>query len=276
MAVTTLQGLFDLDAAGKAVQADYVTDESTGTTAAVAASGFLNLLTEWNTLGTTRFSTLKGFPVPAGLTSPLRMLNAAAGGNRGGTAIFANLYKLGTISFTSTGNQFTHDAATFPILKKQMGTSQAVNGKLLIVITAAMSTTAAVMTVNYTNQAGASITGARTWTAPSVTTAVSGTYAIALEEGDTAIQDLTSINISVASASGTANVYLMEEHCMLAAAIGAGQSFVRSPAIESLSIPNYTPGSATSGTAVTEIMPLSSGLSGNTLFQWQSKMVYDS
>lgn len=276
MAVTNLQGLFDLEASGKAVDTSYATDDSTNGTAAVGASGFMLSKFQWNILGTTRYTTLKGLPVPAGLTSPLRLVNAVYGGNRLGTANISTIYKVGTLVFTSTGNQFTHDAATFPVNKKQMGTSAAINGKLMMIITTATSTTAPIMTINYTNQAGASITGTRTWTAPATTTAVAGVYQLPLEEGDTGAQDLASINISVASSAGAATIYLMEEHILLAGGAGAGINATRSPAIDSFSVPNLTPGTATSGTVVAEIMPVTMGSISNNDTRWYMKLVYDS
>lgn len=261
-ATTAIADIANLEGQGKGVRLSQVGVASGGTTAATSASANINQIFLYNSIGTTLYSTLVDIPIQAGLTSsPLRLKNFSVGLNRVADVQLVRLYKLGTVSL-STGT-FTHDAATFPILKTQMGSSQALDLIPFIQVTTAPATTAPAFTFSYTNQADASVTGATTFTFPSATTAVGSCYMLRLEAGDSAIHDLTAMSFSATGTAGAATLWGMESFgsAKVAAATACG---AKNALIKGISIPNVLPGAATSGTATSQLVPMAVGVTLTT------------
>lgn len=193
------------------------TTTSTSATSGAAASGFFSETIQFNTVGLTFPGTLLGLQLPAGLSGSARPILTLC--SVGGLPFYYGIiYLIGTVVLSSTGNQFTHDAATFPVLRTQFGAaSQAVSLLPLIQITVATTVTApayimrnSAPSAGYVNQDGASITGTKTFTMPAAATAVQSTYTMRLEDGDSAVQDVTQIDIQTAGSAGTASIYGLE------------------------------------------------------------------
>jgi hypothetical protein len=250
--ISTIDDIFKQQARGNYASRMGVGATFLSATAAAAASGFFTLSLGGNAIGSTLPSTITEFPIPSGITSDLINLASLTGLSLNARGlIFLRLYKVGTVTLTATGSQFTHDAATFPVLRSEFG----VSGKAqalwpIIQVTTALTTTAAILTFNYVNQTGSSVTGARTFTFPSATTANGSTFFLPLEQGDWAVRDVSNVVISTASATGAATVWLAEEiepsvNCFanaLTADYFTGYG---------LKIPNQVAATATSGTVTT-------------------------
>ncbi len=284
MSISNIQGIFDKEATGNAVHLGNTTISVGSSTNATANSGGLRASFGGSlALGTTLPGTLVDV-YPAGLTgNPLRaMYMNLTAASTGITHILVRVYKIGTVVFTSTGQKFTHDAATFPVLRTQMGTSQAVPLVPFIYMTAATTTTAAIYTLKYVNQDNATVTGARTFTMPSTATVVQSMYFQNLEDvlavggrRDTAVLDVTEVNVTTAAATGTADVWGME-------VLGASCGYVTTQVInknfvtQGFSMPDINPATATSGTVTSKLMLLSVGqASGITQFWWNMKAFVD-
>ena len=151
-------------------------------------------------------------PMAQGLTgAPLRILNASLVSNRIISGVLVNLYKIGTVNLTTGTGEFTHDAATFPVLKTKLGqANQPVNLIPVILFTTASSVTAPQLTMDYVDQDGNNVTGTKTWIAPAAATAVGSMYQLPIEDADQAIRDVTSINVTTPSSTGAATIYGME------------------------------------------------------------------
>lgn len=192
-----------------------VSSAGNSSTAAAAGSGYMSATIGWNTVGTTLGTSYYGIDVPTGLSGQLRMiLTSIAQGNNQLTGAIGMIYKIGTLNLAATGAQFTHNANWSGSIKRTngaMGTATAINMTPIVHITTATTTTAPVFNINsYVNQAGATITGAKTMTMPSATTAIGSGYICRLEDGDSGVQDITAINVSVAGATGAATIYGLE------------------------------------------------------------------
>jgi hypothetical protein len=125
-------------------------------------------------------------------------------------AYIVRLYKVGTCSLTSLGNIFVASGSQFPLKHNEMGTTVDVSLIPIIYVNSSLSATAASFTINYKNQLGSSITGTKIFTFPSATTALGSAFRLPLEDTDYAAQDITAINITTASVTGSATIYLME------------------------------------------------------------------
>lgn len=250
--VATLDDILKQQARGKYVMRMGVTTANTGFTAAGSTSGFIGLNFTGNTIGTTLPNTFGEFLIPAGITGDLWSIASADG--YGGAArgwIFARIYKVGTVNLAATGSQFTHDAATFPLVRTEFGVSSKAQALWPVIqVTTALTTTAAALTMTYVNQAGTSVTGTRTFTFPSATTAQGSAYFLPLEQGDRACRDISAISITTASATGTATVWLMEQ---LEPTYNVFQGAITADYLSGhgLAVTNQTAAVATSGTATT-------------------------
>lgn len=248
--VATLDDIYKQQARGKSIFRIGVTGAGTTGTAGAGTSGFFTLGLNGNSIGTTLPNTFGEFAIPSGLTGDLWTLASLIGSStsvRGN--VFARIYKVGTVSLTATGNQFTHDTATFPLLRSEFGASNKAQAFWPIIqVTTALSVTAAVFTMNYTNQTGGSITGTRSFTFPSATTGVSSAFFLPLEQGDWAARDISAINITTASTTGAATVWLMEE---LEPSTNMFQNVLTADSLSGygLKIANQIPATATTGTA---------------------------
>lgn len=233
-------------------------------TAAAAGSGFYNVEMSFNGLGTTTPGTLVGFPIPPGITNDLSLMmthmsSALSGSSRG--IYLGRVYRIGAIDLTATGDKFTHDAATFPILRTQLGqASQALSLIPITYVTTALTTTAAVFQLQtnagaagYKNQDGSSIIGAKTFTFPSATTSTTSGYQLRLEDGDSAITDIIQVKVTTAAATGACDIYGLE---LLGPLGGLNQQYpsVYDSVFGGLSLSNITPGTATSGTATSYLV----------------------
>lgn len=272
-ATTALADIANLQAQGKGVKLFSTGIASGGTTAATSGIGNLNQILHYNTVGTTLYSTLQDIPIQGGLTgSPLRLKNFAITANRATITTLVRAYKIGTVNL-ATG-AFTHDAATFPINKTQMGSSQALDLIPIIQITTAPATTAPAFTFTYSNQADASIVGATTNTLPSATTAVGSCYMLRLETGDNCVHDITAMSFSATGTAGAATIWGIEPFGqainVTSAAIGAKNALLKG-----ISIPNINPGTATSGTASTQLVPMSIGINLTTNINIQIDLFED-
>ena len=104
--------------------------------------------------------------------------------------------------------------------------------------------------MNYVNQGGTSVVGVSTFTFPATTTGLGSTYFLPLEQGDYAVRDVSAINVTTASSTGTATVWLMEQleptYNLLTGAITT--DYVTG---HGLAVANQTPAAATSGAVTT-------------------------
>jgi hypothetical protein len=190
----------------------------TGTTTTVnAAAGHFALRLAFNGLGTTTPGTLVGQPMPSSLADDLNIVlgHSSCTSSRG--VICGWLYRIGTLNLAATGDQFTHDAATFPLTRTIAGVSSAINFLPLIYITTATSVTApafqirdAGSTVGYVDNLGNTRVGNKTFTLPAVATAAESTFLLRLNDGDNGIRDVTQINVSTAGTTGAATIYGFE------------------------------------------------------------------
>lgn len=266
MAITSRQGIFDNISRGKGLTIPFVgVSESNISTAGLSGGNFVAHFFP-NAVGSTVYATIQGFPTPAGMPSPTRLLQfTATAGLTGVSFALVRAYLVGTLNLAATGNQFTHDAATFPILKNQMGASSALNLFPLLVVTTATTTTAPAFivkdsggTAGYKNQAGSGVVGTKTFTFGNAATAVGTSMVLKLEDGDSAVQDITQIDVTIASSTGAASLYLCETY---AVAASGTQLFpgIATPAFNPPSLPNIAAGTATSGTATAPLVVLGWG-----------------
>lgn len=250
--VATLDDILKQQARGKYVMRMGVTATTLAVSASGASSGFISVTMTGNSIGSTLPSTIADFPIPTGITGDLWSVASVDGFNtslRGW--MFARIYKVGTVNLTATGNQFTHDAATFPLLRTEFGVANKPQALWAVIqVTTALSVTAAALTMNYVNQDGNSVTGTRTFTFPAATTGQGSTYFLPLEQGDYAVRDVSAINVTTASTTGAATVWLMEQ---LAPTYNAFSGAITADYLSGhgLAVTNQTPAVATSGTATT-------------------------
>jgi hypothetical protein len=267
MAITNFQDITIKEATGKIVHMMLQTPTTATITAPAAASGALAFTVGggFQSLGTTLPSTLVD-AYPAGLTSnPLRAMWIHTAATRAETMLLGRIYKIGTINWTATGQRLTHDAATFPILRTAMGTSQKVPLIPFIYMTAATTTTAAIFTMKYVNQDNTTVTGTRTFTMPNIATAIQSCFFMNFQDigavngrMDTAVYDITEINVTTSAAVGTSDLWGLEilGVCGSPSTSNTGsKNFV----YQGITIPNINPGAATSGTAVTKLAVLGVG-----------------
>lgn len=229
---------------------------STASTAATSTSNYnsINLLP--NSIGGTFGTTQAGLAGPATLSGIYgNFFSYITQSNSTRACSIVRAYKLGTLNLAATGDQFTHDAATFPILRDNWnGANQPVNLIPFIQITTALTTTAAAFQLQtnagaagYTNQAGSSVIGTKTFTMPSATTAVGSGFILRLENGDSAIRDINQIKVTTAAATGAADVWGLEllDYTVSHIATAAMTDSLNT----GLYLAPINPGVATSGTA---------------------------
>lgn len=253
-ATTAITDIANLEAQGKSAKVRMYGIASGGITAATSNCGNISQILTYNSVGTTLYSALQDIPIQGGLTSsPLRLKSFIASANRATPIVLVRTYKIGTVNL-ATG-VFTHDAATFPINKTQMGSSQAIDLIPIMQITTATATTAPAYTFTYTNQDGGSVTGTITNTLPAAATAVGGCYLMRLEIGDTAVRDISAMSFSATGSAGAATIWGLEQYAMVNPfnnTVAASKNAM----FKGISIPNINPGTATSGTATSQLVPL--------------------
>lgn len=238
-------------------------------TAATATSGYFSLNIAANIIGTTYPNTLQSF-MPGVPAADFRSVLTYLVQNRGG--YLALLYTLGTLNLTATGNQFTHDAATFPVLGKKFGQSgQPINLIPLLYVTTATSTTAPAFMLNasggtagYVNQDGSGVIGTKTFTFPAATTNAQSCFILRLEDGDSSIQDITQIDVTTASATGAATLYGMQKISNFS--VPTTQLSVYDSLLGGMGLQNLNPAAATSGSATVILAAVTMFNGGITLY----------
>jgi hypothetical protein len=193
-------------------------------TLANATSGHFTLSLNPNHVGTTAPGTLQSFLVPDG-TSQMRVVAKEASMGTIDDTWLGHFYLLGTVDLTSTsGNRFTHSSTFTRVRRTRFGTADSPISLLpLLYLTAASSTTVAQYTMTYVNQNGDAVTGAVVNALPNAVTNVQALYNIMLDDGHTAVLDVTAITVSTATTGATANLYgfepLIPAFCPFAGAI---------------------------------------------------------
>lgn len=255
--VASLDDIYKQQARGKYLMRVGTTTANAAVTSATSTSGFISLSLTGNSIGTTIGSTFGEFLIPAGITGDLWTMASLSGYSaslRGW--MFARIYKVGTVNLTGTGNQFTHDAATFPLLRTEFGVSNKPQALWPIIqVTTTLATTAPQFTMNYVNEDGTSVTGTRTFIFPGAAVAAGAAYFLPLEQGDWACRDVSAITIAAGTnaTAGAATVWLMEqlEPSYNAFAGALSNDFISG---HGLLVANQTPAVATSGTVATNTM----------------------
>lgn len=240
-------------------------------TTANANDGFFCAQIMANSIGSTLPATIQGFPMPPSPPSNLFhlwTLSADATNSISTTTIrsgmwLAYLYKFGTVALTATGDKLVHDAATFPVKRKIFGASSTAISLLPFAsIVVAPSTTAPVIRLDtaaagsgYINQAGSNVVGTRDLTFPATTTAIGSSFFFKLEAGDSAVQDITKVEVRTASggATATCDIWGMEPLCPLTCN-PAGAGCYNDTFLSGLHMSDLNPAIATSGTAVSELV----------------------
>jgi hypothetical protein len=263
MSITNVADLQSKIQAGKQANIVFTSIASGAITAAAAASGSITGGLHWNAIGTTLHSTLVDIVEPTGASSN-RIVGYSLQSTRAIGFSIVNLYQVGTLNLATSTSEFTHDAATFPILRTKMGqSSQPVALTPYLYVTTAATTTAAIMTIDYVNQDGGSVTGTITTTMPATATAVGTLLRLPLELGDSGVRDITDVKITTPASAGAATIYLAEI-LDSSGVVVPHQAGFRNTTVRSPNIPLLTPGVATSGTASTKTTVRYFGSSGST------------
>jgi len=228
------------------------------TTAAAAGSGYFTSALRINALGTTQPTTIVGLLSKDNATNQmLSVFNSAANTSVGRITYMGRYYRIGGVTLGSTGNNFTHDSATFPVSRNVMGQTSALNLIPVIYVTTALTGTAAVFTLStsgsssgYVNQSGSSVTGNVSFTFPSATTLAASAYIPMLNYGDSGVQDITSVNVSMAATTGAFDIYGFEPYMLGSGLVGISSLSVHNAAL-GMTFTDTKPASAASGTATT-------------------------
>jgi hypothetical protein len=180
------------------------------------------------------------------------------------------VYTIGTLNLAATGDQFTHDAATFPLLRTEFGeASKAITLLPAIYITTATTVTAAVFSMKtnaggtgYTDQDGNTTVANVLMTLPAAATAVQSSYLFRLNSGDSGVRDINQIDVDTAASAGAATIFGVEiiaDICNY-----PGQGGLSNVLVNGLRLSELKPAVATSGTAtaVLALVALGTGTSG--------------
>lgn len=262
MPITNLKDIATRIAQGKMSISLAASVAATAATAAAANSGLMSMTLVGNAIGSTYPGTLVGFQEAPALVGDYLNLMSFIGNTasaRGGALV--RVYLAGTLNLTATGNQFTHNAAVFPLLRKKYGAAnQPASFIPIIQLTAATSVTAPAFTLatnaggaGYKNQDGVDVVGTKVFTLPAAASAIGSCYFLRLNDGDWAAEDIIQINVTTASTTGTANIWLMEEIAPSQALV-AGASQYDNFLDAGLDCASLTPAVATSGSAVSRLL----------------------
>ena len=234
---------------------------TTANTAAAAASGLSSLALTGNTIGSTYPSTLASFQQPPAMSGDYINVATIQGVTATRGSGFVRVYLAGTLNLTATGDQFTHNAATFPLLRTIYGAaSQPVALIPILQLTTATSVTAPAFQIQtnaggagYVNQSGTNEIGTKTFTFPAAATANGSCFFLRLNDTDYAARDITQIKVTTASTTGAANIWLME-HIGDAQGVFAATSYYDPIMDAGLRATTLTPAVATSGTASSRLL----------------------
>jgi len=270
MAIATLDDISLQMDRGKMVIQMGLSATTTTSTAGGSTSGQGSIAFGGNSIGSTWPGTVESFQQPAGLSSPcFNICNYMTNSGTARGSAFCRLYKVGTLNLTATGDQFTHDAATFPLKRTVYGASSTAVAYIpILILTTALTVTAAAFQLQtnaggagYVDQDGNNVVGTKTFTFPALNAALGSAYFLRLEDTDYAAQDITQIKVTTASTTGAADIYLMEiiAHTQnLVVAMSQYDAIVDS----GLALKDQLPAVATSGTAVSKLVALSFTNSG--------------
>jgi hypothetical protein len=274
MAIATRNDFFTKAGQGLGFQIVGRTAAGAATTNAAAASGHFTNILHASELGSTYPTTYKTLEVPAGLPNDLLIRAMVSGWTTSAVIWLAHFYKIGTLSLTATGDQFTHDAATFPVTRTQFG--EAAKPLALapyVQITTTLAATAAVFRMRtaagaagYTDQDGNTVIGAKTMTMPSATTAAQSTYLMRLEDGDSGVRDISAIEVTTAATAGAATLWGVERLCAVPIIV-ADTPMVTDALFTGLSPMNLKPGAPTSG-SLTSFLGFLRITAGTTAFAY--------
>lgn len=264
--VATSADILIQQAAGKYVFRASNTAVTTASTAANATSGFVNMQFSGGNPGTTFPNTIASIEGPSNVASDWMLLNLLASPVTGRHSGIGRIYRLGTCNFTALGEAFTPDAATFPLLRSEMGASNVPQSFIPIMQVTATTGGAAVQfqirnagsTAGYVNAQGTTVVGTKTFVFPSASTLVNSTYFLPLNDGDYSCRTITNIACTVSGANAFATIWLFED-------LGIGQSLVAGAALteqlygSGLRVTQCAPATATSGTATSALIAYNIG-----------------
>lgn len=241
------------------------------TTAAALASGSLSVQLQFNSIGSTLPTTLVGFQLPPTLSNELFFTRAQANNNVGAgwTYWVARLYKIGTMVLSATGDQFTHDAATFPVLRTQFGeASKPLSLLPIIYLTVATQTTAPVISLRtaaggagYVDQDGNSTIGtASNFTFPNAITAIESAFVLRLNDGDSGVRDISAIQVVTASGGAGKNATIFGVELIAPLSQVSDQTtYCLDAVFGGLAMYDLEPAAATSGTVTSYLIIMSVG-----------------
>lgn len=218
MPISTRSDILKNFAKGLGVAIPAASAGSISATAAVAASGHFSVQIKPNTVGTTLPGTLVSYPV-ASPTSDVLLTFATVAGSFASARMcsIAWIYRIGTLTLSATGDRFTHDAATFPLTRTIMGVTTSVQLVPIVQLTTATATTAPVFRLRtvaggagYVSQDGSSVVGTKTMTMPAAATANGSCFMFRLEDGDSAVTDISNIEVTTAGSAGAATIWGVE------------------------------------------------------------------
>lgn len=272
---TTHQQVLDAQALGREIPFVLNGVASGGTTASTTAAGGMTLQMLSHGIGASLPGTRVGPLIPGGTFTgrDVRLALLRSQGTRIGSYALGNFVKLGTLNFTATGQRFTHHSSTGPYSKKQMNQQQPIHGPLVIDFQQATSVTAPIIgSVKYVNQDGVTVTGTQTWTAPNIATVLGSGFLLPLDAPDSGIQDVIEINVTTASTTGQANVYLLE-HLDFCAQQTALLEALSDSVFGGFSPTLVNPPTAASGTADVRLLPYCLGVAATNLATIMGTMV---
>ena len=271
MAVATIAEIQQRFAQGKGFFIPAVTSTPGAATAAAAASGQLSVQILVNNIGTTLPGTRVSLPIPPSPGSPLMLTEAGISRNTAGALFLVYLYRMGSVNLAATGDQFTANSATFPILRTEFGeSSKPVTLTPMIYIDDAGTATAPVFSLKtnaggagYVDQDGNSTAATRTMTMPSATANVQSGYIFRLNDGDSGVQSISQVDVDTASGSAATGVIFGIEFLADITHILVGTS-VANLMVNGIALGDLKPGVATSGTATATLAILSIGTISST------------
>ena len=235
-------------------------------TAAAASSGYFSAGLRVSSLGTTQPGTLVQMLSKDNATNQLlSVFNYASATSGGKNTYFGRFYRIGGVSLGATGNEFTHDAATFPVTRTVMGVSgTALNLIPIVYVTTALTGVAAQFiikgsagTTGYVNQAGSNVIGTQTFVFPSATTAAGSVYVPMLETGDSGIQDIVQVDVTTLATTGACDIYGFEPMMLGGNLTQGSYAAIHNAAVGAMTFTDTKPAVATSGTVTSYLGYLS-------------------
>lgn len=255
MAIATKEDLLKRVLEGRADYAMSLMTATTATSAASATCGQITMAFTGNVLGTTFPGTLVDWQSSPATGDKFNLLSIYSTATAARGTGLVRLYRIGTLNLTATGDQFTHDAATFPVTRTMYGSTRAVPLVPVILVTTATSVTAPAFQLQtnaggagYVDQDGNNVIGTRTITFPAAATVSGSAFILPLELTDNAITDIIQIKVTTASSTGAATLYGMEFISFMSN-LSANASQFDNFYGAGLFVANNSPAVATSGTA---------------------------